>query len=48
MNIKKDRKKFCKKIRCWKIKKQENRNKNVKVLEFKEKKVKVLEFKDNN
>jgi len=29
-------------------KKQENKDKNVKVLEFKDKKVKVLKFKDKN
>jgi len=29
-------------------KKQENNDKNLKVLEFKDKKVKVLEFKDKN
>jgi len=35
-------------IKVLENKKQENNDKNLKVLEFKDKKVKVLEFKDKN
>jgi len=39
---------FFARIKGLENKKQENNDKNLKVLEFKDKKVKVLEFKDKN